>query len=275
MVLLAALTHASWHALLKSHGDMLQTIAAVYGAGTLVCALAAPFAPLPSPAAFGFIGASVVLHCASYVYISRAYEASDLSHAFPIYRGLAPVLVAAGAWLLAGEQPSALGMAGLALAAGGVASLAFEGGWPPRSRGLPVAALVLSALLVAAYTIVDGLGVRRSGSPFGYVIWLFLLNGPSVMALAWLVRRRTSVPRNTLQPGRIVIASVLALLSHGLVIWAMSIGSLAVVATLRETAVVFAAIIGSTVLREPFGRHRIAAAIVVATGVTILHAADY
>ncbi len=268
-VLAAAFTHAVWHALLKAGGDQLQTIAAVYGVTALLCAFAAPFVALPPPAAFGLIALSVALHCGSYVYIARAYTTGHLAHAFPLYRGLAPVLVAAGAWLVTGERLAPAATAGLALAASGVACLAFERGLPWRGHA-PIGALLLSALFVAAYTVVDGLGVRASPSAAGYVVWLFLLNGPAIWLIARAARRRGASPTGLGRP-RLAIASVLALISHGVVIWAMSVGALATVAALRETSVVFAALIGTLVLREPFGRTRILAATLVALGVTLLH----
>lgn len=258
--------------MLKSGGDQLQTIAAVYGTTSLVCALAVPFVDMPPAAAFPYIAASVVLHCASYVYIARAYSITHLSHAFPLYRGLAPLLVAAGAWLVAGERPGVIGGTGLTLAAAGVAWLAFENGPPWRGGRVPLPGLALSALFVAAYTVVDGLGVRVSGNTAGYVVWLFLLNGPVIMVIARAARRRVMVGNRWPRPARLAIASVLALISHGLVIWAMSVGALATVAALRETSVIFAALLGVLVLGEPLGRTRITAAVLVALGVMLLHA---
>jgi drug/metabolite transporter (DMT)-like permease len=241
----------------------------VYVATALVCAAVVPFVTLPPPGAFGLIALSVVLHCGSYVYVARAYTTGHLAHAFPLYRGLAPVLVALGAWGVAGERLAPSALLGLALAATGVACLAFERGLPWRGHA-PVGALVISALFVAAYTVVDGVGVRLSPSAAGYVAWLFLLNGPVIGLMAWFARRR-GASTSRLGHGRVAIASVLALVSHGVVIWAMSVGALATVAALRETSVVFAALIGTVVLREPFGRTRICAAVLVAMGVALLH----
>jgi drug/metabolite transporter (DMT)-like permease len=268
-VLVAAFTHALWHAMLKSGGDQLQTIAAVYVATALVCAAAAPLVALPTPAAFGLIGLSVALHCGSYLYIARAYTSGDLAHAFPLYRGLAPLLVALGAWGVTGERLAPPALLGLALAATGVACLAFERGLPWRGHA-PVGALMISALFVAVYTVVDGIGVRLSPSAVGYVVWLFLLNGPAIGLIAWVARRR-GARASRLGRRRVAVASVLALFSHGIVIWAMSVGALATVAALRETSVVFAALIGTLVLRERFGRTRVLAAVLVATGVALLH----
>lgn len=272
-VLLAALTHACWHGLLKSGGDQLQTIAAVYGATTLVCIPLAPFVALPTATAWGCIVLSVALHCASYLTIARCYTVAHLSQAFPLYRGLAPLLVALGAWIAAGERPGPVGMAGLVLAGAGVACLAFEKGVPWRRGQVPVGLLGISAILVAAYTVVDGIGVRASTDSMGYVVWLFLLNGPVVVLVARVARRRAGAVPTGLRAGRIAAASVMALTAHGLVIWAMSVGAMAMVAALRETSVLFAALIGTLVLKEPFGRTRIAAAALVAAGVALLHGA--
>ena len=273
-MLIAALTHAIWHGLLKSQGDLLQTIASVYGACALVCLAAVAFVAPPNIEVLALIALSVALHCGSYVYIAHCYEHSDLSYAFPLYRGLAPILVALSAWALLGERPGTVALAGLALAAGGVASLAFEHGARWRGGNSLVVQLLLSAAFVAAYTVVDAMGVRRAATPFSYVVWLFLFNGPAIMAIAWWVRRRRHQPRKPVPRVRLLIASSLALLAHGLVIWALSAGAVATVAALRETSVIFAAIIGSTLLREPFGRYRIAASVCVAVGVMMLHIAS-
>ena len=133
------------------------------------------------------------------------------------------------------------------------------------------AAAVGTGLTIAAYTTVDGVGVRLSGSPVGYIGWLMVLESLCVPMFA-VFRRRDVLLK---QPKRILLAGLaagaLSVLAYGLVLWAQTRGALAPIAALRETSVIFGAIIGTLIFREPFGRTRIAATVLVATGIVLLN----
>jgi drug/metabolite transporter (DMT)-like permease len=187
---------------------------------------------------------------------------------YPLARGTSPLVVTILAALFVHERPSLPQLAGVLVVSAGLATLVLAGRRPGRAALL---AAIGTGLTIAAYTTVDGVGVRASGSSAGYIGWLMLLESLGVPLFA-LVRRRTVIRA---QPRRIVLSGLLAgglsVLAYGLVLWAQTRGALAPIAALRETSVIFAAIIGTVVFREPFGRKRIAATIVVSVGIVLLN----
>lgn len=282
LVLLAALMHAGWNALVKgAPGDRVLTVTAV-AAWPMVPALAAALLWLPAPAraSWPFLLGSVTIHVGYFAALIQAYRHGDLSQVYPLARGTAPVMVAAASALVAGELLAPSGFAGVALVSLGTASLAFER--PSQTRGPlknkhrhSILFALLTALTITAYTVVDGMGVRLSGAPLGYIAWLFTINGlPLLAALAARVlggRRRSQTLTDLRQSWHIgLIGGLLSFASYGIVIWAMSLGAMAQVAALRETGVIFAAIMGAFFLHEPFGRRRILAAAIVAFGIALL-----
>ncbi len=148
-------------------------------------------------------------------------------------------------------------------------SLAFSAGRITRADSPAVTAAVFTGLTIAAYTIVDGLGVRHSHDPWAYAALLFLLEGPPIAVVA-AFRRPASQWRDTAAIGYGTLAGALSVIAYGVVLWAQSRAPLAEVAAIRETSVVFAALIGFLVLREDFGRRRVAAAVVIATGIVLI-----
>ncbi|MDJ0970483.1 MAG: DMT family transporter [Kiloniellales bacterium] len=274
LVLLAAVLHASWNALVKAGEDKLvmQTLViSVHGY------LAMPllfFLPLPDPASWPYLGLSALIHFVYYAGVIGAYRHGDLSQVYPIARGSAPALVALGAWFLAGEALSAAELLGVFTVSLGIVSLT---GLPRQLRGQgdgreakAIGFALLTGATIASYTLADGLGVRESGHALSYILWLFALEAVPLTAFT-LWRRRGRVVaafKPHLKAG--VIGSLLSGLAYGIVIWAMSVAPMAHVVALRETSVLIAAIIGTRLLREPFGRKRIAAAAVVAAGAILL-----
>jgi drug/metabolite transporter (DMT)-like permease len=272
LVLLAAVCHAAWNTLVKVSGDRLVVLAIVNAAALVPCLAALPWLATPLPASWPFLALSALIHLGYYFFLVAAYRHGDLSHVYPIARGLSPLLVACGAALLVGERLAAVALAGMVLISTGLASLAFERGspWRGESRGLGFAAG--TAVLIACYTVVDGMGVRRSGSAASYVAWLFVLDGVPLLAFV-AVRRAVQLRAVLAREWRAGLAGgALQLAAYGLVIWAMSVAPLAAVSALRETSVIFAALIGTKLLGEPLGRTRVAAACLVTVGVIAMRA---
>jgi drug/metabolite transporter (DMT)-like permease len=201
-----------------------------------------------------------------------SYKYGDLSHVYPLARGAAPLWVAGFSYLFAGETLSPLGLAAVLLISLAIFSLArlggggAGGGHERRAVGYALA----TGFFIGSYTIADGLGARAAVQPLDYIVWLFLLNGLPLIALALWRRRGALAPalRRTWKSG--LTAGVLAFTAYGLVIWAMSMTPMTYVSALRETSVVIAALIGTRLLGEPLGRGRIAAAAAVAAGVVVL-----
>jgi drug/metabolite transporter (DMT)-like permease len=268
-VLVAAVLHASWNALLKGVEDRLATVVLLDLTGLVVAAVAVPLVPAPAPASRGLLVASVVLHLGYELLLLLAYRGGDLSQVYPVARGAAPLLVAGYAGLVLGERLAPVQLAGLGGVCAGLLVLA-EVGRGARWRAAVGPALA-TGVCIAAYTVADGLGVRRAGTVAGYVAWLFLLHGLPIPLSALAARRHALAPRLRGQLGPGVAAGLLAVAAYGLVLWAQRRGALAVVAALRETSVLAAALIGTLVFGERFGRRRVLAAAVLAAGIVALN----
>lgn len=268
LVLSAALLHAVWNAIVKGSADRLLALALVNLGHILVgVVLVALYAP-PAREAWGFIAASTFIHFFYYGFLLLAYRLGDFSQVYPIARGVAPVLVALGAWLLAGEVLPPLAWGAIILISLAIAAQAFARRRVDFNAGA-VAAAVLTGLTIAAYSVADGLGVRASGSPLGYIGWLFLLEGFSIVALFWLGRKRLrSLPVRSWLIG--VTGGLLSSLAYGLAIYAKSLTTLGSVSAIRETSVVMAALIGIVWFGERPWKLRLASAAVVAAGIILL-----
>jgi drug/metabolite transporter (DMT)-like permease len=270
LVLLAALLHAGWNALAKRSSDPLLALWLVTLSGGLCAALLTPAASFPGRQAWPWLGASLVLHLAYQLFLVAAYRTGDLSQVYPIARGLGPCVVAVLAAAL-GEEPLALAqVAGLALVSLSIASLAFAGGRARRPAGSALAAAALTGLMIGSYTFVDAKGVRSGAQPIDFIVWSIFLDALPISAVALAARRGRVAPFLARELRHGAGAGAMAALAYGIVLWAMSRASMAGVAALRETGVVFAAWIGTRVFGEPFGPLRVLAAAGVAAGVILI-----
>lgn len=273
LVLLAAALHAGWNAVVKTAGDRVAAMALVMGTGAAAAAMALPFVPVPAAASWPFLLLSAAIHIGYFFFLLQAYRVGDLSHVYPVARGAAPLLVAGGAALLAGESLAAGALVGLVLASAAIASFAFDGGAVRLRDPRPFAFALMTALFIGSYTLTDGLGVRASGAPHGFIAWLLAIDGlPLILYCAAARRGRLGA---ALRPRwrRGVAGGVMCAGAYALVIWALESAPMAHVSALRETSVVFAVAIGSLLLGEPFGRRRLGAAALTAAGIAIMHAA--
>jgi drug/metabolite transporter (DMT)-like permease len=199
----------------------------------------------------------------------NSYRLGAFNQTYPIARGTSPLVVAVGAYFLANEHLGAAALIGVATLAAGLMSLALSAGRLSRGDLPAVGAAVLTGLTIAAYTITDGLGVRHAHDPWAYTALLFVLMGPPMVATA-AIRRPASAWRAGGTMRRGVVAGLLSTAAYGIVLWAQTRAPLAEVAAIRETSVVFAALIGVAVLGENFGRRRVVAAVVIATGIVLI-----
>jgi drug/metabolite transporter (DMT)-like permease len=272
MVLSAALLHATWNAFAKVSGDRVVALAGVMGTSVVIGAAATPFVPAPAPESLSYLALSSVFHFLYQLFLLYAYRFGDLSLVYPIARGSAPLLVAVLGASFAAEVPRPVQAGGIALASVAMASFAFEPRAPHAGVTRSIAAAFVTAAMIGSYTFLDGQGVRHSGATLSYVVWNLWATGIAFCVFAAVRHRGRLAPFLTRDGARGVFAGVLAALGYGIVLWAMSRGSMANVAALRETSVVFAALIGSHVLGEGFSGRRIAAALCVAAGVLLLQA---
>jgi drug/metabolite transporter (DMT)-like permease len=273
-VLAAALLHASWNAIIKAGRDPLLDTALVALAGTVVALPLTLFVEAPARASWPYIFGTVVVHVGYYVALAAAYRLGDLSHAYPIMRGVAPLLVALASGFWFGEQLSAGAWTGVLLICGGVLSLAFVARNKASAAGKSATATTLwalaSAAIIAIYTMIDGAGVRVSGGAERYLVWLFVFIGLP-FGLTVVAMKRAAFLRHARQHWwRGVAGAVLSGLSYGIALWAMTRAPVAIVAALRETSVIFAALIGAWLLKEGHFRERIWGAAAVLAGLIAL-----
>jgi uncharacterized membrane protein len=269
VVLFAAVLHASWNALVKPVSDRLALMTLMTAVSSAICVPLALLAAAPRTAAWPELGTSMLLHTVYNLLLIETYQDGDFNQVYPIARGTAPPTVAIAAAIFVGESLSPVQTGGVLGVSAGLFVLA-TGGRQGTRRAVGFA--LLTGLAIAAYTVVDGVGVRRSGSTLGYTAWLFLGNG-LLMAVAMLVARTRSedglrIPRALLARG--AAAGALSLAAYGFVLWAQTRGELAVVAALRETSVVFGAILGAIVFHEQMPARRILASILIVCGAAAL-----
>lgn len=265
LVLLSAAMHAGWNFIVKASADRFLDFTGLVLAGGLVAACILPWLPLPAAASWPWLASTTVIHVGYYILLMQAYRHADLSVAYPLMRGSAPVLVALVA-PLAGDTLSFGLMLGIALVAAGIA---LPVGIGIRRGGVSSTGLgygFATAGVIALYTLFDGIGARQSGHAVAYTMWLFFLNASLVFVLVAWQRGRAAIVHLRHRWRLSLLGSVLTMGSYGIVLWAMTVASIPAVAALRETSVIFAAILGAWLLKERMGRWRIAGALLVALG---------
>ena len=269
-VMLAALLHASWNAIVKSAGDKFLTTIMVTASASALSAALLPFLTAPAPASWPYAVGSAVLQTIYYLLLARTYQISDMSQAYPLMRGTAPLIVALVSEYQMGDVLSSTAWAGVIGICLGVCSIAL-GNKANDRKGIYLA--LLNALVIAGYTLIDGIGVRRSGAPAAYTLWLFLLSGlPLTLWTAFA--RKAAFFAYFGRYWRLGFAGGIGTTaSYGLALWAMTVAPIAVVAALRETSILFGILIAALVLRERVGTRRLISACIIACGAAILRLA--
>ena len=274
VVLFGALLHASWNALIKSGSDHQLDTALIHVLGCGVGLVLIAFVGLPNAEALPWIAASLVIHVGYYITLVGAYRHGDLGFAYPIMRGTAPLIVALASGGLLGEHLTPSVWAGVAGICGGVLLIGLaKNGHDAGSRQRALAFALANAAIIGTYTLVDGIGVRRSGNALQYVALLFLLDGiPYFLIVMWQRGGgRDAAFAYMRQRWRIALLGALASLgSYGIALWAMTRAPVASVAALRETSVLFAALIGVLFLNERFRLQRAFGTAAIVGGVMAL-----
>ncbi len=270
MILLAALMHASWNVMVKTGGDKLLNTGLIMSGLGLWCLPLLFFVDVPDRASWPFLLGSLITHMGYYIFLAAGYRQGDLSQVYPIARGSSPLLIALSAWLMIGETLSSWQLAGIAASSIGILSLAFDRpvgrvhSWRPILFGL------FTGLTIMTYTLFDGQGVRHAGDRYGYIIWLFVLDAPMIL-LYCLWRRPAALSYFRAKWKFGMIGGLLSGGAYGISIYAMSLGALANVSALRETSVVFAALMSAFLLKERLHRRRYLSVFLVAAGAVMLH----
>jgi drug/metabolite transporter (DMT)-like permease len=271
VVLGAAVMHACWNAIAKAIPDHrvaagLMALVGLGAGGVGVAVL-----PSPLPASWPFLGTSVVLQAGYLLLLTRAYRYGEFGQVYPLARGLPPLLVAGFSVTVLGERLSPGQLAGVVVVSLALTGLVFAGSRPRPGTGLGLAAV--TGAVIACYTLVDGVGVRYSGQPLSYAMWLSFGQAPLVLAAArgLFGRGFGRALAGSVRLG--LLCGALALVAYALVLWAQSRAPLSLVSALRETSVLFAGVLGTLVFREPFSGARLAATVSAVVGVVMLQAA--
>ena len=270
-VLIAAALHALWNTLAKKSTDRFISIMLVAIASGALSVPLLLFVPVPAVGSWPWLLGSGIIHIGYFLFLARAYETGDLAQVYPIARGTAPLLVAFCSGTVFGERLSVTAMTGVGLLVAGLWLMTVRGGRDlARLTGRPLLAAFATACFTAAYTIVDGFGVRASGHAVAYTLWLFVVMGAFMLAVT-LQRRGVaalSQMRAAWVPG--VGGGALALLAYGIALWSMTRAPVAMVAALRESSVLFAALFAIVLLKEPVTGWRFVAMASIAAGVMSL-----
>lgn len=271
-VLCAALLHAGWNAMAKGKGGrdpLIATTALAIGSGLVALPVLAA-AGLPSPASYGYVLASGLIHVFYFVLVGLSYRFADYSAVYPLMRGTAPLLTTLLGAAFLSEPLSAKLLAGVSLLSAGVLGLGFNAlmsGGLDR-RGITVATLNIA--VIVAYTLLDGLGARVSGNPAGYVTAMLAATAVMMLPVALWLQPSTVVADARAHWQMILLGGTMAMASYGIALWAMTRAPIGAVAALRETSVLFGTVIAALVLKERFGPVRWIAAALVTAGLAMI-----
>jgi drug/metabolite transporter (DMT)-like permease len=270
-VLFAAACHAGWNALIKVGLDPLSTTTLISVGSGIVALAFAPLVGMPASAAWPWLLASVVIHLVYFASLIESYRTGDLGQVYPIARGSAPLMTAAVMSIFVGEKLGALGWTGIFVLVAGVLLLSARGGRHLAEIDRRAIGFALfTALTICAYSVVDGIGARLSANPNAYSVWLFI--GIAIVMVPYALYRdgRDVVPAMQRFWLRGFAGGALQVLSYGIAIWAMTVAPIAIVATLRETSVLFGAAIAVVILKEPLRAVRIVAACLIVCGLVLI-----
>ena len=270
IVLGSAFLHATWNALAHSSKDRLAAMTLIaISSGALSAVLLAVSRP-PAHAVWPYLAASGCVQGLYNFGLILAYRLGEFGRMYPLARGTSPLVVALVATLALGQHMSGLEAVGIGVVSAGLLALAFSKGLPGRDDLPAVLAAVTTGCLIATYTLIDGVAVRRAGSVLGYAGWEFLLSA-ILMILGAVAIRRRALPRSLRSDAaKGLVGGIVCMTAYTLVLWAQTRGALAEVATLRETSILIGAVIGAVVLKEGFGRLRVAASAGVVLGIVLI-----
>jgi drug/metabolite transporter (DMT)-like permease len=264
-VLGGALLHAAWNTLVKSSQDKeLDTYAVAAGSGIVALCLL-PFLAPPAPASWPWLAASSAVHILYFLFLAGAYRHGELSYVYPVMRGGGPMVVAASGALVFAEALRSIEWLGVLLICGGILALA-SGAHDRRATLFAVA----NAAVIGAYTLIDAQGARASAAPMSYALWFFAVMAVVILAMG-AARRGGALPRYLgTHWARALAGGACSVGSYGIALWAMTLAPVALVAALRETSVIFAAVLAALILKEKLTRRRLFATGAVLAGLVLL-----
>lgn len=268
LILGAALLHASWNIIIKSGGNKLYETGLTATGGFLVGLCFLPFLPAPDAASWPFLCLSCLIHTVYYLWMASAYEKADLTLSYTVMRGVAPLLTSLVTVFLGTALPG-MAWGGVCTLCAGILCLACDAARRASGcRGMGTA--LLTAVIISAYTLTDGMGARSSGDGASYACWLFVLKMAPIQAVLLWRNGAAYLRYARLRPLPGIMGGAACFFSYGIAIWAMTRAPIAVVAALRETAVIFGMLLAVLFLHEEFSLLRALAVLLVAGGAALL-----
>jgi drug/metabolite transporter (DMT)-like permease len=270
-VLVAALCHAAWNAMIRMRADKIISMTLLVTAAGVLALPGIFLVPMLPAAAWPYVIASAIIHLGYNTFLALSYHHGELSKVYPLVRGSAPLLTLAISLSVLDEPVDTVGVLGIIVLAVGIMSLALDGGWRvliESPRGLVYAAA--TSLCITAYTLCDGLGARVAGNAHHYVLWLFVLGAVPLLSAVLVVRGRDFfLAVNENWPAGL-LGGALSLVAYWIVIWAFTVAPIPIVAALRETSILFAALIGMSILGERMTKIRAGAIVMVLIGLALM-----
>lgn len=268
-ILVAALMNAAWNSIIKVGGDKMIVMALTTVFGSAVSLLALPFVGVFASTDWLLLALSIGIHTVYHFVLPIAYRNGDLGHVYPIARGGAPLLVTLAAFVVAGELPACMAFVGVLCLSAGVLALAFQTHAKARTHRGTFYAL-LTSVLIASYTVVDALGARRSESALGFAVLLTIGDGiaTALIVLWWRGWAAFRVDARTLSSS--AMAGAMQIGAYWIAVWALARAPMGAVSALRESSVLFVALISTCLLKEHWSTYRVACSLVVFAGIVLL-----
>jgi drug/metabolite transporter (DMT)-like permease len=273
-LLVAAAFNAGWNAILKVSSDKIGAMASVTFVGSILSVLLLPFVDSPAPESWPLLALAIVSHTFYHFFLPAAYRHGNLGQVYPIARGTAPLLVTIGAIFIVGEVLPPIALLGVLCLTAGVMSLAFEkpAGFTRNRRAIFYS--LATGVCIAANMLIDGMGARAAGSALGFAVWLTIGDGilTFLIAMLWRKSRNKDFKVWRFAVDRPIMCAVSAALQIGafwIVVWALAYAPFALVSALRETSVLFAALISVFILKEGLGVWRFISAMLVVAGIAL------
>ncbi|MCP4934319.1 MAG: EamA family transporter [bacterium] len=229
-----------------------------------------PFLPLPAPQSWPYICLSVLLHIGYSIFLIFAYKFGDLGHVYPLARGSAPLMVALVSITVIGEQLSHLSLLVIVIMAAGIMSLSLTRGAQNLRNPQAVFFALGTGVFIASYTITDGLGARLAGNSHSYAAWIFALEGLPLMIFFAIKKHSQTFSKIQHLWKPAFLMGLMSLLAYWAVIWAMTVAPIALVATIRETSIIFALLFGVFFLKEKLGLVQLVATFTTLIGIVLL-----
>ena len=267
LLLGSAVLHASWNAMLRSGADRLWSMSVMCACCALIALPVLPLVAIPARASWPYLVASAGVQILYALFLVRAYRTGLLAHVYPIARGTAPLLVTLGAAVVAGERLGPLSLLGVVLVSGGIMAIAFGRGRPDNAS---ILAAVATGVFIAGYMVIDGVGVRLSGHPISYAAWQDVIEGAPLPVVYLMIRKQWPAVRWNADLAKAAGGAAISVTAYGVVVWAMSLAAMGQVSALRETSILFAALIGVVFLKERMTPRRLLGAAMIAGGAVAL-----